>query len=212
MAELMLVNPRRRKRKAVRKSRARKKTPVKRRKSRAMKRKTTRRRKKNPVSARGIVGSQLMPAATNAMGALALDVVWSYLPVPMDIKTGAFRHVAKGIGAIALGMLAGNFINKRTARSMSQGALTVVMHGAMREVTQQMMPNVPLGYYSPGMPVGVGEYTQGLGAYTSGGSSASPYLAADTLAKPFYGPSAATMATETCLESEGRMAGWNYGQ
>ncbi|MES9855934.1 MAG: hypothetical protein ABW166_04930 [Sedimenticola sp.] len=169
-----------------------------------MKRKTTRRRR-NPVTASGIVGNQLMPAATNAMGALALDIVWSYLPVPMNIKTGAFKHIAKGIGAIAIGSLAGNFINKRTARAMSQGALTVVMHDAMREVTQQMLPNVPLSYYSPGMPAGVGEYTQGLGAYTSGGSTASPYLAADTLAKPFYGPSAATVATEACLESEGNM-------
>lgn len=209
MAELMLVNPRRRKRRTAKRKTVKRKSPTKYRKRSAAKRKRARRR--NP-SARGIVGSQLMPAATNAMGALALDVLWSYLPVPMNIKTGPFKHVAKGIGAIAIGMLAGNIINKRTARAMSQGALTVVMHDAMREVTQQMLPNVPLSYYSPGMPAGVGEYTQGLGAYTSGGSSASPYLAADTLAKPFYGPSAATMATETCLESEGRMAGWNYGQ
>ncbi len=54
--------------------------------------------------------------------------------------------------------------------------------------------------------VDLSEYTTGgLGAYTSGGSSASPYLAADTLAKPFQGPSAATVAAETCLESEGNM-------
>ncbi|MES9901025.1 MAG: hypothetical protein ABW148_18665 [Sedimenticola sp.] len=156
-----------------------------------------------------MVNSQLLPAATNAMGALSLDILWSYLPVPMNIKTGPFKHVAKGIGAIAIGMLAGNVINKRTARAMSQGALTVVMHDAMREVTQQMLPNVPLSYYSPGMPAGgsgFNEYTTGgLGAYTSGGSSASPYLAADTLAKPFQGPSAATVAAETCLESEGNM-------
>ena len=210
MAKLMLVNPRkrRRKRRKTRKTVARRR-PAARRRRRSVKRRSVRRRR-NPVTARGIVQSQLLPAATNAMGALSLDILWSYVPVPMNIKTGPFKHIAKGIGAIGIGMLAGNIINKRTARAMSQGALTVVMHDAMREVTQQMMPGVPLSYYSPGLPSGgsgFNEYTNGsgLGAYVEGGSNASPYLAADTLAKPFAGPSAATVAAETCLERESNM-------
>ena len=198
MGQLMLVNPRKR-RKKRRKTRTRK--TVARRRPATRRRSTVKRRRRRNPTARGMIQSQLMPAATHAMGALSLDILWSYLPVPMNIKTGPFKHVAKGIGAIAIGMIAGNVINRSTARAMSQGALTVVMHDAMREVTQQMLPNVPLSYYSPGMPSGVGEYVSGLGAYTSGGGSASPYLAADTLAKPFAGPSAA----DVCLESEGNM-------
>lgn len=204
MAELMLVNPRKRRtRRKSRKPVARRRSPVKRRR-RSVKRKA---RRRNPVRARGMVDNQIMPAATNAMGALALDIIWSYLPVPMNIKTGPFKHVAKGLGAIAIGMFAGNIVNRSTARKMSQGALTVVMHDAMREVTQQMLPNVQLSYYSPGMPMGVGEYTNGLsglGAYVPG-NGASPYLAADTLSKPFAGPSDAAVARSTCLENENNM-------
>ena len=188
MAELMLVNPRKRRKRRRTKTRARRRTTVRRRA------RSVSRRRRNPVRRSGKIMDQVMPAATNAMGALALDIAWSYLPLPMGIKTGPFRHVAKGLGAIAIGMFAGNIVSRSTAKAMSQGALTVVIHGAMREVTQQMMPNVSLGYYSPGMPAGVGQYVSGLGgldAYTSGGGSVSPYLADDTLAKPFAGPSAA---------------------
>lgn len=189
MAELMLVNPRRRKRKKTRriKTRGRRRTYTKRRRTYA-------KRRRNPVRRTGKWSSMIMPAATNAVGALALDIAWAYLPIPASIQMGPFRHVAKGAGAIALSEIASKVVGRSTANSMGLGALTVVMHGAMREVTQQMLPNVSLGYYSPGMPAGVGQYVNGLGgldAYTSGGGSVSPYLADDTLAKPFAGPSAA---------------------
>lgn len=198
MAELMLVNPRKRKtRRKAKKSVARKRPAAR---KRSVKRKTSRRRK-NPVT-RKTVQKQVMNAATSAMGALALDVMWGYMPVPMNIKTGPMRHIAKGLGALAVGFLAENLVKKSTANMMTEGALTVVMHSGMKEVAQQMMPNIPLGYYSPGMPSGVGEYVSGLGAYTTDGG-ASPYLSADTLSKPFAGPSEATMVRDTCASADG---------
>lgn len=211
MAQLMMVNPRRRKtrRKTTRKTVARRrKSPVRRRRV-AAKRRTVRRYRRNPT-ARGIINAQLMPAAVNASGALALDIVWGYLPIPETVKTGPFKHVAKGAGAIALGVIAGNVVNSTTAKALSQGALTVVMHDAMREVAQNMLPGVPLGYYSAGLPVGVGEYVNGLGevgAYI-GAEGTSPYLSQDTLSKPFAGPSSAEVAKsdlQKCLENEGSM-------
>lgn len=156
----------------------------------------------------------VQPAFMGAAGALTLDIAWGYLPIPMTMKTGMMRHVAKGIGAIGLGYLVNMVATKRTADEMTRGAMTVVLHGAMREAAQQFMPNVPLdglGYYSAGAPAGVGAYVNGLGAYVGSEGAASPYLAADTLHQPFAGPSAAQMAqakTQECLESENNMGNW----
>jgi hypothetical protein len=144
-----------------------------------------------------------------AGGALVLDVAWGYLPIPLTLKTGVLRHVAKGAGALALGYLANMVTTKSTADQMVRGAMTVVVHGAMREAAQQFMPNVPLdglGYYSAGMPAGVGAYVDGMGAYVGG--DINPYLAADTLNQSFKGPSAANMAQSTCIENESNMSGY----
>lgn len=143
-----------------------------------------------------------------ASGALALDIAWGYLPIPITLKTGMLRHVAKGVGAIALGYLANMVTTRSNAEQMTRGAMTVVIHGAMKEITQQFLPNVPLdgmGYYSAGMPAGVGAYVNGMGAYIASEGAPDPYLAADTLTKPFAGPSAATIARTSCVESEDNM-------
>ena len=238
MAEVLMINPKRRTRRKTRRTAAQKAATRKLvARNRGRKRVTRRRRKnpstrnafgvprygtrrRNPVrrarrrnparrSARGIVNTTLMPAVKGAAGALALDVAWGYLPIPMTLKTGYMRHVVKGVGALGLGYLA-NFVTSRSdADQMARGAMTVVVHGAMREAAQQFMPTVPLdgiGYYSAGMPVGA--YVEGMGEYVGTGGATDPYLAADTLAKPFAGPSAATMARTSCLENESNMGGW----
>ncbi len=130
-----------------------------RRKRRSVAARRTRRR--NP-SMRGIVNSMIVPAATAGAGALALDVLWGYVPVPANIKTGPMRHVAKGLGAIAMGWGVGKVASKRTGDMMALGALTVIFHTAFRELTAQYAPQIALGYYSAGQPVG---YDPSLGMY-----------------------------------------------
>ncbi len=154
----------------------------------------------------------VQPAFMGAAGALSLDIAWGFLPIPLNLKTGMMRHVVKGIGALGLGYLVNMVATRKTADEMTKGAMTVVLHGAMREAAQQFMPNVPLdglGYYSAGAPAGVAAYVNGLGAYVGSEGAPSPYLAADTLNKPFEGPSAAQMAhakAQGCLENENNMA------
>ena len=118
---------------------------------------------------RRVVNDLVMPAATAGAGALALDVLWGFVPIPMEMKTGPMRHVAKGLGAVVLGQIVGMMTNRRTGDTMAMGALTVVFHSAFREMTQQFMPNVPLEYYSAGANAG---YDPQLGYYV-----ASPRLA-----------------------------------
>lgn len=239
MAELMLVNPRKRRkprsaaqRAATRKLVARNKrrrnpAPARRRRAvSVVKRRRTparrvtaaarkRRYRRNPAS-RGIVNTTLIPAAVAASGALSLDVLMGFLPVPENLKTGPLRHVVKGAGAIGLGWLAGMVVSKKTAGQLTTGALTVVLHDAMRETVARFMPSVPLGYYSAGMNAGamgmytgMGEYTN-MGAYIGGGET-SPYLSKNNLSEQFKGPSAAQMsyaqgvASGAALENEQNM-------
>lgn len=165
MSQLMLVNPRRR-----RKTRKTKKTVARRRPTRRISTRTVhRRRRRNPVRKSGLMGivqSSVIPAATAAAGAVGLDVIWGYIPLPETLKSGPMRHVAKAAGAIALGMLAGMLVNRRVADQISTGALTVVMHGAMKDGMARFAPNIQMGEY---LDDGMGYYGTGIDADTSMG-------------------------------------------
>lgn len=125
-------------------------------------------RRRNPAR-RGfnmqvMLNQLVIPAATAGGGAVLLDVLWGFVPVPAEIKTGPMRHVAKGLGAIVLGQLVGMVGTKRMGDTMALGALTVTFHAAFREMTAQFMPQIPLGYYSPGPTAG---FDPQLGYYVS---------------------------------------------
>ena len=121
-------------------------------------RKVIRHRRRNPsmkTIGKGIIGGMVMPAVTATGGALALDLAWGYLPIPIQFKTGSTRLLAKSVGAIVLSKLAGFVVSKRTADQMGVGALTVVMHEAAKDLIVKTMPTVKLdgiGYYSPALP------------------------------------------------------------
>ena len=119
---------------------------------------------------RGMINSLVIPAASAGGGAILLDILWGFIPLPPAIKTGPMRHVAKGLGAIVLGNLVGMVGTKRLGDTMALGALTVTFHAAFREMTAQFMPQIPLegmGYYSPGAVAGHDPQLGGLGYYVS---------------------------------------------
>lgn len=185
MAEMLIMNPKRRKRKVRKKPVKRRRTAAKRASSVTHRKSTTRRYRKNPIRRKSgignIVGTTIVPSAIAAGGAIGLDVIMGYLPVPEAMKTGPMRHLVKGAGAIGMGMLAGMFLKPKTAELITTGALTVVMHNAGKEMVQNFAPNVRLGsveddyeelsYVSPGMPVG--EY---LNEYVSDEENMNAYL------------------------------------
>lgn len=146
MEQLLLVNPAKRK-KGKRKSakRAAAAAPAKRRKrskSRAL------RFYRNPAPRRraGLVaglGDQVIAGAMGAAGGLAVDVALKF--APLNLKTGLMAHLMRGVGAVALGMV-GNMVKLPMAGQMAQGAMTVALYGAARELVT--------------VPMGLSEYTE----------------------------------------------------
>lgn len=159
-----LYNPaprRRRKTTAKRHASPRQKTTTRRRRANPMARRKTRRmtrRRRNParrMNLNTILRTQVQPAAIQASGAILLDVAFGYIGgmLPAALSTGNMRHVTKGIGAIALSMVASMFTKAATANDMAKGALTVTMHDAAKDLIATMAPQIPLGsmgYFNTG--------------------------------------------------------------
>lgn len=167
MSEILLVNPRRR-----RKAPARRKTSTRRRRSTARRRNPVRRaakrivrRRRNPVRARrratrgrrrnpvgfrqAAIKGQVQTGITGALGALGLDVALAYIPLPAQLKAGIVGKLVKAGGAIALGVVANRFLNVSAANAakLSEGALTVQFHGIGRELLGQFAPGVAMSAY-----------------------------------------------------------------
>lgn len=159
------------------------------------------RRRRNPnggrLTMRNVMNRNLIPAFQGASGGLLLDIAWGYIPPigGIDLKTGQLRHVFKGLGAIGMGMVAQQFMRPATATQLTTGALTTVLHTAMRETVAQFMPNIPLGTYMEGM----GYYNAGqiaspqygnnnMGEYENNNMSQVPYGSPMTPMGEYMGP------------------------
>lgn len=178
MEQLLLINPKKRKTSRKRKLTAKrpKRNPValnprtlpqRKRRRNPMKtyRATSYRRSKKP----GLLTGTILPAGIAATGALGLDILYGLIPLPETIKTGQLRHVVKGAAAIGLGMVAGMVVNKSTARAMSQGALTVVLHEAMKELTERFIPNLAMSGVGEISDIGYQSYAQNAGYVNDNG-------------------------------------------
>lgn len=207
MPEIALVNPRRRRRHRRRRAAVRAARPVRRRRrTRARRRRPVvtalrrhslyltnprrrRRYRRNPA-VRGFdiqrfASQTLMPSAVGAAGALGVDLLLGFLPLPPALKAGPMRPVVRLAGAIGVGMLAGMIASRQTAEQVTAGAVTVVLYDTMKGLLTQMMPQLPLGQYdtpeamgyvSPAVQVGedaVSAYlSEGVSAYVPEGVAA----------------------------------------
>lgn len=193
MASLMLVNPKRR-RKArrnmktaanPRRKRARRKAargytvgnaPVRRRKLNP--KRGRRRARRNPkFSIAAIQRQAIMPAAIGGVGALALDVAFGALPIPANFKTGAMGSVAKLVGAVVLGKLAGKALGARAGEAVTVGAVTIQAYNLIKGFAQKAMPTLPMGEYISGMDAALPYYTPqaALGYANAGQFIPDPY-------------------------------------
>lgn len=140
-----------------------------------------RRYRSNPMrmnSMTGFTKHTLMPSVVGAAGALSLDVILGFLPVPVQFKTGPMRAIVKIAGAVGVGMLASNFMKRETAHQIAAGAITVTLYDVMKGYLQQAMPTLPLSEadvmfeeYPNLSYAGAGQTVDGMDQYVSGMSS-----------------------------------------
>lgn len=151
-----------------------------------------RRTRRNPVrrnrfTVNRIMSDMVQPAFTGAVGAVANDMMFAYLPLPEQFKApGMMRYAAKGVSAVAMSWLAGFVVNQRTANQVGVGALTCLTSEVVRNVVAQTFPGAAMdgmglyvngmGYYNPALPAGG---MDGMGLYVGGQQSASLPPASD---------------------------------
>lgn len=150
--QLLLINPRRRKRaKNTRKRRRHKnarraaggfrikrrrvKNPrSKHRRRRNPRMRHHRRRHKNPLSVSGIKGA-LVPAAFGAVGGVALDVAYNFLApyIPSSITSVSpyMPNVLKLAGAFGIGMVARKTLGNEKGNAVMAGALTIQIYNVL---------------------------------------------------------------------------------
>lgn len=113
----------------------------------------------------------LKQAGAGAVGALAVDLVYSKLPIPVSMKSGNVGAVVKAGVTIGLGVLAGKMVNRQLAHGATVGALTVQLHEVLKNFAGGFGLNGytdinGMGYYTPSGIVETG--TPQLGEYMSG--------------------------------------------
>lgn len=187
MQPIIFMNPRRKARKVRAKSRRRSKrraapavfaNPTRRKRRRISMRGIRRRARRNPIIPTGFVNGQLIPAAQGAAGALALDLALGYLPIPENFKTGALRHVTKGLLAVGIGMGVEKLTSRAAGRAATLGALTVVLHDAAREGVAAFVPSVKLGEYLS--DADLAEYLSGGGQDALGWETSAPIVGSES--------------------------------
>jgi len=172
--ELLLVNPRRKKaaRRNPRKRRASsaRRNPVRRARARTARRNPIRRRRvarrnpifrrrraarrnprrfrarRNPINIGGITNA-LTPALIGGIGAVALDVAYGALPIPVTLKTGTFAPVVKGGVILGAGMIARNFLSSKTVDIAVATSLAIIAYNFIRAKVLQLAPTLPMGAY-----------------------------------------------------------------
>ncbi len=172
MNEILLVNPRKRRKGGKRRTKsARRGVRLKRHASRRRRvhRVKARRYKRNPssLSMRGITGSVLpvvKSGALGAVGALANDALVGQVGklsfLPDVLKSGYGRHGLKIASAIVVGTV-GNMVAKGKGRDLAVGAATVAIHDLLKDVIVTNLPSV-------GAYLGDYESEEGMGGYNPG--------------------------------------------
>lgn len=152
---LMLINPRKRKRKT---SIKRARNPV--RGLRRVKHRIKRRR--NPIgsAAGGIMGS-MQGGAIGAAGAIGAKMLTSFLPLPDALKTGPAVSLVNAVIGAGFGMLVGKFASKKLGEQIGTGAVTVALYDAMR---------VMLAGKVPGLSGSDDLFSDSMGAYADMGA------------------------------------------
>lgn len=118
----------------------------------------------------GSIVNSLKTAGMVAAGGVLLDVLYSYLPVPANMKVGPVSWLTKGAAAFGLAIVARKVVDKSTADKIALGAMAVVVYGALRSAVNTVAPSLQLGLYDDLGLYSTGAYNavEGLGYMGAG--------------------------------------------
>jgi hypothetical protein len=189
MSEMLLINPRRKRRHARRRAKVShaRRNPRRRRsaalavtgsaaparkRSRRRGRKASRRSMRRSNSFRSMsmssfLNSTLIPAGVGAAGALGVDLALKYANpyLPAFLQTGIGNSLAKIAGAVGVGYIAGKALGKAKGEQAMAGAITVTLYDLLK---QNVAPALGLSGYNMGWispALQVGPDMAGLGVY-----------------------------------------------
>ncbi len=166
MAQMLLVNPA--KRRTKRKKRT--KTPSVRRRVRAKAAtvaRKVRQYRRNP-SPRGLNGAidTMKDGAIGAAGAVATEVLLSKIPLPANLMTGTAKTAVSALASVGVGMLVSKYGNRAMGKKMAQGGVTVALHTIMRSAVAGPAGLAGTDDFAGYFDEGVGYFDEGVG-YTS---------------------------------------------
>lgn len=130
----------------------------------------------NPFSTRGLSKS-IGPVLIGAGGAVGLDVLMAYLPLPTTLQSGWMNILARAAGAVALGFVAGKVAGRDVGKEVAAGGLVVVAYSGLKQVLAPTLGTsikglsglADFGDYRPAVPAYSGQSAAmvggGMGAY-----------------------------------------------
>jgi hypothetical protein len=95
-------------------------------------------RSRNPFDAKGLTAA-LVPAAIGGAGAVGLDILLAYIPLPATFQSGWGNYAAKLAGSFGIGYLGGMALGKEKGHLITAGALTVSLYTILRALAQQSL-------------------------------------------------------------------------
>ena len=96
------------------------------------------RRARNPFDTKGLMNA-VVPAAIGGAGAVGLDILIAYLPLPTSLQSGWGNYATKIAGSFAVGYLGGMALGKEKGHQITAGALTVSLYTILRALAQQSL-------------------------------------------------------------------------
>lgn len=96
----------------------------------------------------GNIGSfltqKILPAGVGAGGALALDMLWPQLPLPDSLKAGPLAPAVRIAGAVGIGMIGRMVGGKRFGEEAMGGALIVTLYDLAKGAIASNFPSLPM--------------------------------------------------------------------
>ena len=162
-------------------------------------RKRGRRRSRAVALSRGFlprfstVQPMIVGAFQGAAGAIAVNAVLRFLPLPAILVTGRTMYLTRAAVALGLGMIASRTIGGRIGVRMAEGALTVVAVDVIRDLLMTTA-GINLGYYSPARVVGARGENGGAAMRMNGVGRAGKYLSSVASTGKYLSGNASRMA------------------